>query len=99
MRRSLQKGVALLLGKDHKIARERYPDYLSKEEIEALERRHVPYSVAVSMVCQEMQCGMTSFYRYYRGILRPFSPGGGHRARFCWEDEVLRAIAGVKQVV
>ena len=76
------------------IARERYPDQLSREEIEALGRRHLPYAEAVAMVCGEMQCSVSSYYRYYRGLLRPFSLGA--RARFCWEDEVLRAIARAK---
>ena len=76
------------------IARERYAKNLSEEEIEALGRRHMPYAEAVEMVCREMRCARTSFYKYYRGILKPFSLGA--RARFCWEDEVLRAIAQAK---
>ena len=49
------------------------------------------------MVCNEMRCSRASYYRYYQGLLRPFSLGGGERrARFCWEDELLRAIARVK---
>ena len=76
------------------IARERYVKNLSKEEIEALERRHLPYAEAVSMVCDEMRCSLSSYYRHYRGLLQPFSLGA--RARFCWEDEVLRAIAKAK---
>ena len=55
------------------------------------------YAEAVSMVCDEMQCSKSSFYKYYKGLLKPFSlGGGGRRARFCWEEEVLRAIAAVK---
>ena len=80
------------------IARQRYPESLSPAEIKALERRQLPYAVAVAMVCDEMQCSVSSFYRYYKGLLKPFSLGGGGRkARFCWEDEVLRAIAAVKR--
>ncbi len=57
----------------------------------------IPYQTAVQMVCDQMQCATTSFYKYYYDLLRPFSLGGsGRRARFCWEDEVLRAIAAVK---
>ena len=78
-------------------ARARNQDRLSQEEIEALERQQIPYQTAVQMVCDEMQCSKTSFYKYYYDLLRPFSLGGsGRRARFCWEDEVLRAIAAVK---
>ncbi len=78
-------------------ARAHHKDRLSPEEIEALARRQIPYQTAVQMVCDEMQCAHTSFYRYYKGLLKPFSlGGGGRRARFCWEDEVLRAIAAVK---
>ncbi len=75
-------------------ARAHHKDRLSDDEIEALARRHVPYAEAVKMVCEEMQCSVSSFYRYYTGLLKPFSLGA--RARFCWEDEVLRAIAAVK---
>ncbi len=71
--------------------------FLSKEEIEALGRRHIPYTEAISMVCGEMQCARSSFFRYYRHLLKPFSlAGGGRRQRFCWEDDVLRAIAQAK---
>ena len=76
------------------IARQRYAESLSKEEIEALGRRHLPYAEAVSMVCREMRCALSSYYRHYTGLFRPFSLGA--RARFCWEDEVLRAIAQAK---
>ncbi len=75
-------------------ARAHYKDRLSDDEIEALARRQIPYQTAVQMVCDEMQCARTSFYRYYTGLLKPFSLGA--RARFCWEDEVLRAIARAK---
>ncbi len=79
-------------------ARAHHKDRLTDDEIEALARRQLPYAEAVKMVCEEMQCSVSSFYRYYTGLLRPFSlGGGGRRARFCWEDEVLRAIAAVKQ--
>ena len=78
-------------------AREYHQDRLSEGEIKALARRHLPYAVAVAMVCDEMQCSVSSFYRYYKELLKPFSLGGGGRkARFCWEDEVLQAIARVK---
>ncbi len=76
------------------IAHHRKAGRLSDEEIQALERPMIPYQTAVQMVCDEMQCAHTSFYRYYKGLLKPFSLGA--RARFCWEDEVLRAIAAVK---
>ena len=79
-------------------ARAHHQGRLSEDEIKALERRQLPYAVAVAMVCDEMQCSVSSFYRYYKGLLKPFSLGGGGRkARFCWEDEVLRAIARVKE--
>ncbi len=82
------------------IARRRQTGRLSDEEIQALERRMIPYQTAVEMVCDEMQCSRSSFYKYYKyymGLLKPFSlGGGGRRARFCWEEEVLRAIAAVK---
>jgi len=59
----------------------------------------IPYQTAMQMVQDEMQCSKSSFYKYYHGLLKPFSLGGGGRkARFCWEDEVLRAIAAVKRV-
>ena len=79
------------------IARERHAKSLTEEEIEALGRRHLPYAEAVEMVCREMHCARSSFYKHYRDILRPFTLGGPHSTRFCWEDEVLRAIAGVKR--
>ncbi len=76
------------------IAHEHHQDELSREEIEALTRRMIPYQTAKLMVCEAMQCASTSFYKYYKQLLQPFSlGGGGQRARFCWEDEVLRAIA------
>ncbi len=79
------------------IAHHRPAGRLSDEEIQALERRMIPYQTAVEMVCGEMQCSRSSFYKYYKGLLKPFSlGGGGRRARFCWEEEVLRAIAAVK---
>ncbi len=78
-------------------ARAHHKDRLTDDEIEALARRQIPYQTAVQMVCDEMQCSKTSFYKYYYDLLRPFSLGGGGRkAQFCWEDEVLRAIARVK---
>ena len=76
-------------------ARAHHKDRLSEGEIKALARRQLPYAEAVEMVCQEMQCARSSFYKYYTGILKPFSLGA--RARFCWEDEVLQAIARVKE--
>ncbi len=76
-------------------ARAHHKDRLTDDEIEVLERRQIPYQAAVQLVCDEMQCARTSFYKYYTGLLRPFSLGA--RARFCWEDEVLRAIVAVKR--
>ncbi len=79
------------------IAHHRQAGRLSDEEIQALERTMIPYQTAVQMVCDELQCATSSFYKYYYDLLRPFSLGGsGRRAQFCWEDEVLRAIARVK---
>ncbi len=79
------------------IAHHRQAGRLSDEEIQALERPMIPYQTAVQLVCDEMQCSRSSFYKYYKGLLKPFSlGGGGRRARFCWEEEVLRAIAAVK---
>ncbi len=79
------------------IARRRQTGRLSDEEIQALERRMIPYQTAVQMIQDEMQCSRSGFYKYYKGLLKPFSlGGGGRRARFCWEEEVLRAIAAVK---
>lgn len=55
----------------------------------------MPYAEAVLLVCREMQCSRATFYKYYKKLLRPFSLGGAG-PRFCWEDEILRAIARVK---
>ncbi len=87
------------------IAQKRYldpPSYteseamlLTREEIEALDRRPIHYAEAVSLVCDELKCARSSFYRYHRDLLRPFLLGG--KQRFCWEDDVLRAIARAKR--
>ena len=75
-------------------ARAHHKDRLTDDEIEALARRQIPYQTARQMVQREMQCSPATFYKYYKSLLQPFSLGGG--PRFCWEDEVLRAIAAVK---
>ena len=76
-------------------ARSRNQDRLSQEEIEALARRQIPYQTAVQLVQEEMQCAQTTFYKHYKHLLKPFSLVEAG-PRFCWEDEVLRAIAAVK---
>ncbi len=32
----------------------------------------IPYQTAVQLVCGEMQCSKSSFYRYYHKLLRPY---------------------------